>query len=68
LSTIIEVVDGTEIYKGCGLGLERCNEETPCPVHDKFKQIRDDLRNMVETTLVVDLAIGLKSGLAFLKR
>lgn len=68
LSHIVEVIDGTDLYKGCGLGLERCNEEVPCPVHDRFKQIRDDLRNMLETTLVVDLAIGLKSGLSFLKR
>ncbi|MBB6002721.1 Rrf2 family transcriptional regulator [Arcicella rosea] len=68
LSHIVEVIDGTNLYKGCGLGLDCCNENAPCPVHHQFKQIRDDLRNMLETTLIVDLAIGLKSGLAFLKR
>ncbi len=68
LCHIVEVIDGTNLYKGCGLGLERCNQDAPCPLHHQFKQIRDDLRNMLETTLVVDLAIGLKSGLAFLKR
>lgn len=68
LSHIVEAIDGTNLYKGCGLGLEGCNEAAPCPLHQKFKQIRDDLRNMLETTLIVDLAIGLESGLAFLKR
>lgn len=68
LSHIVEVVDGTNIYKGCALGLSNCNASKPCPMHDRFKQIRDELQNMLETTLILDLAIGLKSGLLYLKR
>ena len=68
LSTIVSAIDGDSIYKGCGLGLKRCNEKMPCPVHHQFKKIRDDLKEMLETTTVMSLTIDLSNGLTFLKR
>lgn len=68
LSQIVSAIDGDRIYKGCGLGLKECNEKKPCPVHDKFKIIRDELRMMLETTSVRELAFGLTGGTTFLKR
>jgi Rrf2 family transcriptional regulator, iron-sulfur cluster assembly transcription factor len=68
LSNIVSAIDGNEIYRGCALGLKHCNEKMPCPVHFQFKSIRDELQQMLETTTLQDLAIGLKSGLTFLKR
>ncbi|PKP12684.1 MAG: transcriptional regulator [Bacteroidetes bacterium HGW-Bacteroidetes-3] len=68
LSTIVFTIDGDDIYKGCGLGLKKCNEQMPCPVHDQFKTIREDLKIMLETTTVNSLTLALKDGLTFLKR
>ncbi|MFZ1495509.1 MAG: Rrf2 family transcriptional regulator [Saprospiraceae bacterium] len=68
LSTIVFAIDGDNIYKGCGLGLKQCNEKLPCPVHNQFKIIRDELKKMLETTTVNSLAIDYKNGLTFLKR
>ncbi len=68
LSHIVTAIDGDSIYKGCGLGLKECNELRPCPVHDRFKAIRDDLKTMLETTGIKELANGLNEGLTFLKR
>lgn len=68
LSDIVSAIDGDNIYKGCGLGLERCNEKRPCPLHDQFKVIRDELKQMLETTTIKDLALGLKDGSTMLKR
>lgn len=67
LSHIVSAIDGDRIYKGCGLGLKDCSETHPCPVHNKFKKIRTDLRNMLENTTVYELSLGLKKGLTFLK-
>ncbi|MFK7783305.1 RrF2 family transcriptional regulator [Psychroserpens sp.] len=67
LSQIVEAIDGTSVYSSCGLGLKECNEDHPCPMHDKFKSIRNDLRDMLETTSLDELAKGLKKGDAFLK-
>ena len=54
-------------FHGCGLGLSHCSETHPCPVHDKFKSIRDELAHMLETTNLEELALGIKSGETFLK-
>ncbi|WP_369049182.1 Rrf2 family transcriptional regulator [Tenacibaculum sp. UWU-22] len=68
LHQIIEAIDGDKIYNGCGLGLQQCNEQKPCPIHFKFKAIRDDLKTMLTTTTVAELANGLQKGVVFLKR
>ncbi len=47
--------------------MEKCNANRPCPLHDKFMAIRNDLRQMLETTNLEELALGLKSRETFLK-
>lgn len=68
LSTIIFTIDGDNIYKGCGLGLKKCNEKMPCPVHNQFKVIREELKKMLETTTLKSLTMDHEKGLSFLKR
>lgn len=68
LSTIVFILDGDNIYNGCGLGLEKCHEQMPCPVHNQFKIIREELKIMLEKTTIISLTMGLKDGLTFLKR
>lgn len=67
LCEIVNVIDGDSIYSGCGLGLDQCSEAHPCPVHEKFKNIREELRHMLETTTIEELAKGIKSGDTFLR-
>lgn len=67
LSQIVDAMDGNAIYRGCGLGLKECNAREPCPVHDKFVKIRDDLKMMLEDTSLYELAMGLETCLTFLK-
>lgn len=68
LSDIVFAIDGDNVYEGCGLGLKRCNEKKPCPVHFQFKKIRNELKEMLETTTLLDLALGMKNGVSVLKR
>lgn len=66
LSHIVRSIDGDSVYKGCGLGLKDCSEKHPCPVHDKFKKVREDLRKMLETTSLFHLSRELMKGNTFL--
>ncbi|MDX1685429.1 MAG: Rrf2 family transcriptional regulator [Saprospiraceae bacterium] len=68
LVDIVLAIDGDQIFKGCALGLSRCDDKNPCPLHFQFVDIRDQLREMMDTTTVYDLAEQLKSGGASLKR
>ena len=67
LSQIVNAIDGDKIYNGCGLGLHICDESHPCPVHDKFKVVRTELKDMLENTNLEQLALDIKSGASFLK-
>ena len=67
LVEIVNAIDGDTVFNGCGLGLSQCSEDHPCPVHDKFKSIREELAKMLETTNLEELALGIKSGETFLK-
>jgi len=67
LAQVVTALEGDRVFTGCGLGLSHCSEEHPCPVHDKFKAIRNELAHMLETTNLEELAIGIKSGDTFLR-
>lgn len=67
LSQIVYAIDGDSVYKSCGLGLHTCDENHPCPVHDKFKVVREELSEMLENTSLEELALDIKSGVTFLK-
>lgn len=67
-SDIVFAIDGDTVYNGCALGLSECNSLQPCPMHNQFVKVRANLKKMLETTTVYDLAMGLKSGKAILMR
>lgn len=55
LSDVVRVLDGDSIYTGCGLGLKQCDDSSPCPLHFKFIEIRDNLRKMLEENTLYDV-------------
>ena len=68
LSNVVNLFDGEAIYTGCGLGLNKCNEDSPCPLHFKFVEIRNQLKLMLETTTLSMLVDEMNTDIFFLKR
>jgi len=67
LKHIVEVIDGNSLFENCGLGLNKCNDKKPCPVHNKFKLVKEGILEMLESTTVQFMAIQMKKGKTFLK-
>ncbi|MGV8963041.1 MAG: RrF2 family transcriptional regulator [Candidatus Saccharimonadaceae bacterium] len=67
LSSIVSAIDGDSIYKECGLGFHKCNDNKPCVIHQQYSLIRNDLRKMLENTLLIDLSKDIANGVSFLK-
>ncbi len=67
LAGIVAAIDGDDIYRGCGLGLSECSETNPCPLHWKFKAIREDLRIMLENTTLMEMSDQLDDKLVRLR-
>lgn len=64
---VVNLIDGDGLFTNCGLGLQKCSSENPCPVHDDFKQVRSNLVAMVQKYSFYDLALKTETGLAWLK-
>ena len=67
LAVIVRHFDGDKIFSGCALGLKRCSEKNPCTLHQQFKEIRNTLKNLLETTTINQLVEKLDSQEVFLK-
>ena len=61
LISIVEAIDGPQIFDRCVVGLEKCNDHMPCPQHDLYKPIRQRLKDYMVTTSLADLAASLKA-------
>lgn len=68
LKDVVYAIDGNKIYEGCGLGLSKCDATEPCAVHDQYAVIREQLKNMLKNTSLLDVTSGLKTGTTCLKR
>jgi Rrf2 family protein len=68
LYDVIHVMEGDACFHKCGFGLKECNNDNPCPLHDKYKVIRDEYYNIVRTATIISLSKKIASGSAVLKR
>lgn len=68
LADIVKAIDGDSLFKGCGLGLKECSEINPCPIHHKFKKIREAFYNTLEETKIGECSKRLENKLTFLRR
>lgn len=64
---VVRIMDGDAIFTDCGLGLKKCSEVNPCPVHEDFKKVRENLIYMTQKYSFYDLALKTENGLAWLK-
>ena len=68
LADVVRTVDGDSIFSGCALGLKQCSEARPCPLHNEFKKIRDDIFNMLQSARLGEFNNQLEKNKLFLKR
>jgi len=66
LAQIVIAIDGEALFTSCGLGIDHCSEERPCPLYSKFKGIRKELVFMLENTNLEEMAMDIRSGDSFL--
>lgn len=64
--TIVEAIEGEGAFRGCGLGLSKCSETRPCPIHDEYKVAREMMEKLFRQRKVRALSQSVTHGLAHL--
>jgi Rrf2 family protein len=67
LIDIVRAIDGNGLFTACVLGLEKCSETQPCPMHEQIKPIRDRLAIEFSKQSVDDLVHEFEQNKYFLK-
>ena len=53
---VIIAVEGDEIFIGCGFGLKFCDENNPCPLHNRYAPIRNRINRLTSRETIQSLA------------
>ncbi len=65
LLEVIAAIDGLDIFDRCGIGLKTCSDEVPCPIHNKFKFLRENIRDTLANETLADLRLQVVQGKSF---
>ncbi len=65
LVTIVKIIDGLEVFEKCGIGFKKCSDLTPCPLHNEFKKVKKELKNLLTNKSVSELCNDVLEGNAF---
>ncbi len=56
LKHIITAIEGDQLFVGCGFGLKYCSENNPCPLHNQYSIIRDEINQLVTNETIQSMA------------
>lgn len=63
LMDIVEIIDGMDSFHKCVIGIKYCSEQVnPCAVHNRYAELREEIRKIFEVETIGHLANDIKSG------
>jgi Rrf2 family transcriptional regulator, iron-sulfur cluster assembly transcription factor len=65
LLEVVSAIDGLDIFDRCGIGLKQCDDAHPCPIHNKFKFLRESIRNTLMKETLADLIFTVEEGKSY---
>ncbi|MFN3404628.1 MAG: RrF2 family transcriptional regulator [Cytophagaceae bacterium] len=66
LIDIVESIDGTEFFHRCTMGLKKCSNVKPCPIHNQMKGYRDELKTVLSQKTLDQVMAELESNKSFI--
>jgi len=65
--SILKAMNEDGVLINCVLGLKKCSEKKPCPMHSQYKLIKERLVELFESKSIGMLAEEIKNGDTFIK-
>lgn len=66
LIDIVEAIDGTDVFHKCTIGLKKCSDTKPCPVHHLVKGFRNELKQALSAKTLEQVIVDLEQKNTFL--
>ena len=63
---VLQAMGEDEVLEKCVLGLKKCSETQPCPMHQQYKSIKQQLIKLFVTKTIAQLADDIKDGVVFI--
>jgi Rrf2 family iron-sulfur cluster assembly transcriptional regulator len=58
--TILKAMGESQTLEKCVLGLRQCTDANPCPMHSRYKLIKEQLKDLFESKTIQNLADELR--------
>ena len=58
LGTILRAVEGKDPFSECIAGLQSCSEDNVCPLHEKWKLVKQELADFLDSTTLREMALA----------
>ncbi|MCR4336299.1 MAG: Rrf2 family transcriptional regulator [Candidatus Omnitrophica bacterium] len=55
LFDVVEPVENVSVWSNCALGMKKCSDTHPCPVHHEWKIVKENYLNFLKNTTVASL-------------
>jgi len=68
LYRVIVIIEGDSCFTRCGFGLMHCNDTNPCPLHERYIDVRDGFLNIAKTETIQSVSKKIDEGKAVLSR
>jgi len=62
LIKIVQIIDGLDMFDRCGIGLKKCSDETPCPIHFEYKKVKEKIRSVLTEKTLIELVQDVEKG------
>lgn len=56
LYDVVVAIDGDDLFEECVLGLPGCGDERPCPLHDRWADERDRVKDMFQSMTLAEMS------------
>lgn len=67
LIQIVRAMGEEKVLTTCGLGLKKCSDQEPCPIHHQVKAYKNQIIKVLHQKTVQDLMKDLADGKTFLR-
>ena len=61
LIEVVEALDGLDIFHECGIDFGECHEKDPCPIHEEYSNIRNEVFMLFKNKTLKELILKVKS-------